>query len=1221
MKLTIMRYFMASAATGLYGAARRMAMTLVLAMLTTMTAWATTTSTINVGGTDYLLFTGFAATGGNGTNYAKLVDGNTSTDWIATKSYGEATNHFNGGTDDPAFVEFHADAPFIPKGYVLTCDHENAGFWKPYSWALKAKLNTGDEWTTIHSSNTMLGAGKTFEIPCTNDDNNEYQYFRFEVYEVGTTSTLDLDELQFYGSLPAYTHLTVKAATCMATGIKQDCYRRNSDGKYFTDNTGTTELQESDVIAPIIPHTGEHHDATDVNIEYWQCSMCGKLFSDEDCTTEITEEDTKIYRTITIDGSISSLVTSNVSQALAGTTMYLYVSDLIDASTLKVNNGAVELTAVNDIQYAFTMPAADVTVTAEVAQSNGNGDILTGSVRHTVTIVDGASITLNNAAISGSIVCEGSATITLVGTNSVSGASQKAGIQIGGSGTTLTIKGDGSLTANGGSQSAGIGLSRAWDPANDVIGGDIVIEGGNITANGGSQWGAGIGTGVIYGNGSAKTARIGDITIKGGSVKATGGTSADGIGTGYTYSPCTNAIGTVTIYDGINMVDASSIKDFGSVVYMHDENNVTASKTDYFTIAEDGDRRVITPKDDTDYTITIADDIEHGTLTGAATAKYMETVNITATPDLGYWLSRLVVKDADNNDVATTGNTFQMPKGNVTVSAVFEQGTHGTTEFAWGYFGQDGFVTEATIYDGVTTVNLQQGQSYKILKYDYGYSYRKFLLDNNTYDATIPYSGGTGTFPEYGNGTNFRVDYNSESGFYDITMTDVGNDKWSVSILKTVGVIDNVPDQTYTGSEITPEPLVLAGSLSLTKGTDYEYSYTNNTNVGTATVTVTFKGNYASIGSVNKTFTINPASVTLTANSGTKEYSGEAQTLTGFTSSVDGLTFNGVTASGSGTNTGTYDVTFTGVTLNTTKDESGNYVVTETTNGTLTITAKTVSDDSALKVTQDQNGFYATFTGSANDAVNIPDAITVKSVTLERNFSNGKYATLMLPFTMTDGMTLTGAKIYQFVGVEKVEGQWIATMQTPTSPLQANTPYLVEPVTSDLTDGKVTFDLNGGTVTLKTETSNEGSTNTDWQFVGTYTRLTYGTAPFTGYAYGFASKDKTVDGVDVKAGEFVYAKEGAAVPPLRCFLKYKNGEEFNGTRVMSRHASPTDEMPQTITVRLLGANGETTGIGTLDTRTGEFTTDGWYDMNGRKLSGKPTKKGLYINNGKKVVIK
>ena len=29
----------------------------------------------------------------------------------------------------------------------------------------------------------------------------------------------------------------------------------------------------------------------------------------------------------------------------------------------------------------------------------------------------------------------------------------------------------------------------------------------------------------------------------------------------------------------------------------------------------------------------------------------------------------------------------------------------------------------------------------------------------------------------------------------------------------------------------------------------------------------------------------------------------------------------------------------------------------------------------------------------------------------------------------------------------------------------------------------------------------------------------------------------------------------------------------------------------------------------------------WYDLSGRRLSGKPTQKGVYINNGKKVVIK
>jgi hypothetical protein len=45
---------------------------------------------------------------------------------------------------------------------------------------------------------------------------------------------------------------------------------------------------------------------------------------------------------------------------------------------------------------------------------------------------------------------------------------------------------------------------------------------------------------------------------------------------------------------------------------------------------------------------------------------------------------------------------------------------------------------------------------------------------------------------------------------------------------------------------------------------------------------------------------------------------------------------------------------------------------------------------------------------------------------------------------------------------------------------------------------------------------------------------------------------------------------------------------------------------------------ETTGITTTN-----YTnkTDAWYDLQGRRFSGKPTAKGLYINNGKKVVIK
>ena len=32
-------------------------------------------------------------------------------------------------------------------------------------------------------------------------------------------------------------------------------------------------------------------------------------------------------------------------------------------------------------------------------------------------------------------------------------------------------------------------------------------------------------------------------------------------------------------------------------------------------------------------------------------------------------------------------------------------------------------------------------------------------------------------------------------------------------------------------------------------------------------------------------------------------------------------------------------------------------------------------------------------------------------------------------------------------------------------------------------------------------------------------------------------------------------------------------------------------------------------------------SDAWYTLDGRKLQGKPTKSGIYVNNGRKVVIK
>ena len=108
----------------------------------------------------------------------------------------------------------------------------------------------------------------------------------------------------------------------------------------------------------------------------------------------------------------------------------------------------------------------------------------------------------------------------------------------------------------------------------------------------------------------------------------------------------------------------------------------------------------------------------------------------------------------------------------------------------------------------------------------------------------------------------------------------------------------------------------------------------------------------------------------------------------------------------------------------------------------------------------------------------------------------------------------------------------------------------------------------------------------------------------------------------VEAGQFVRFTTGAFIKPMRCYLSYVGTEAPAPAPGLTR-AAATDNLPQSITVRLVSRNGETTAIGEIDTTTGElsFDSESWYTLDGVRLSGKPSKKGLYINNGKKVIVK
>ena len=166
-----------------------------------------------------------------------------------------------------------------------------------------------------------------------------------------------------------------------------------------------------------------------------------------------------------------------------------------------------------------------------------DGDVLTGTLANNVwiSIEDGATVRLNGVSINADgafksgnhagIDCEGNATIILMDgtTNTVKGFYENyPGIYVP-ENKTLTIQGGGSLNASSNGAGCGIGGGYSGGSYFEIHCGNINIEGGIITATGGTQ-SAGIGGG--------KSGRCGNITISGGTIMATGGSYAVAIGGG-----------------------------------------------------------------------------------------------------------------------------------------------------------------------------------------------------------------------------------------------------------------------------------------------------------------------------------------------------------------------------------------------------------------------------------------------------------------------------------------------------------------------------------------------------------------------------------------------------------------------------------------------------------------------------------------------------------------
>ncbi len=672
------------------------------------------------------------------------------------------------------------------------------------------------------------------------------------------------------------------------------------------------------------------------------------------------------------------------------------------------------------------------------------------------------------------------------------------------------------------------------------------------------------------------------------------------------------------IYTGgsLNLV-AAGTTDFGTLLYSTDGNNYSegiptatnaGTYTVYYKVAGDANHN------------DVSGSIEV-TITQKAVTSDDITIDIPSQTWTGSELTPVItVKDGETTLTLNADYTVTAPSGTIQDAGDYTYTISGKGNYSGEKAATFTIIPKAVTNDGITIAAIAD-QTYT----------------GSAIEPEVTVNDGETTLTL---GTDYEVAYsnNISAGTATVTISGKGNYKGETTATFTIAqkavtndaiTIAAIADQTYTGSVIEPEVTVNDGETTLTLGTDYEVAYSNNISAGTATVTITGQGNYK--GETTATFTIAPKLVTndgITISIPSQTWTGseitfdkKAVVVKDGEKTLEQATDYIVTApTDKLQNTGDYTVTING---------AGNYAGSIT--AKFTIVPK-VTTYGALTTSEDQSGKVATIDGTSLGTVEITDNPVVEAITLNRNFSKDKASTIMLPFDYTCDKA-DGGVFYDFVDVKKDEqtktNQWVATM-TKVDKLTANTPYLFMPAD----------DINGITftqkVTLNTTKGGEcqkADKGSNWTFKGTYSYIKWTSetedkdytkerADEIGKVYGFAGVAKT--GINV--GDFVKVKSGAKIRPMTCYLVWNSNPNGSKTRGAS-----DEELPQSITVRLLSSvgpgnqgdddNGQTTAIGTLDTETGEIDFSGWYDMSGHKLSGKPTKKGMYINNGKKVVIK
>ena len=223
----------------------------------------------------------------------------------------------------------------------------------------------------------------------------------------------------------------------------------------------------------------------------------------------------------------------------------------------------------------------------------------------------------------------------------------------------------------------------------------------------------------------------------------------------------------------------------------------------------------------------------------------------------------------------------------------------------------------------------------------------------------------------------------------------------------------------------------------------------------------------------------------------------------------------------------------------------------------------------------------------------LPANVTLTERTL---YKDGSWNTLCLPFSLStlNDTPLEGATVKTLSSSDYDSETGILTLNftESLSEIEAGKPYIVKWATASDNIKDPTF--QNVTISSTAATETDGS---DWvDFVGTFSPIT------------LKANDKTV--LYLGADNTLY---------------YPSADKtVNSCRAVFRlNGITAGDLPQQARRFVLNFGDETTGIQEVIgvNEVGEVSDDSWYSLDGRRLSGRPTAKGFYIVNGKKIIIK